>query len=86
MQRLSLPTADLADFSYKSVYVSLTIDTRKWAVTKRDESRGACRLVRFYALFHGIPPKTWKSVNMMLILYWKSVIKYKISSWKNVIY
>jgi|GEM_PF-2627455 hypothetical protein len=44
MQRLSLPTADLADFSYKSVYVSLTIDTRKWAVTKRDESRGACRL------------------------------------------
>lgn len=29
-------SADLSNFSYKGVYVSLTIDTRKWAVTKRD--------------------------------------------------
>lgn len=31
-------SADLANFSYKGVYVSLTIDTRKWTVTKRDEA------------------------------------------------
>lgn len=30
-------SADLANFNYKGVYVSLTIDTRKWAVTKRDK-------------------------------------------------
>ena len=28
-------SADLANFNYKGVYVSLTIDIRKWAVTKR---------------------------------------------------
>lgn len=31
-------SADLANFSYKGVYVSLTIDIRKWTVTKRDEA------------------------------------------------
>jgi len=30
-------TADLANFSYRGVYVSLTIDTRKWVVTERDK-------------------------------------------------
>ena len=33
---MSTESADLANFSYKGVYVSLTIDTRKWVVTKRD--------------------------------------------------
>lgn len=33
---MSTESADLANFNYKGVYVSLTIDTRKWAVTKRD--------------------------------------------------
>ena len=31
-------SADLANFNYKGIYVSLTIDTRKWTVTKRDEA------------------------------------------------
>ena len=31
-------SADLANFNYKGVYVSLTIDTRKWVVTKRDDA------------------------------------------------
>ena len=31
-------SADLANFNYKGIYVSLTIDIRKWAVTKRDEA------------------------------------------------
>lgn len=31
-------SADLANFNYKGVYVSLTIDIRKWTVTKRDEA------------------------------------------------
>ena len=31
-------SADLANFNYKGVYVSLTIDIRKWAVTKRDDA------------------------------------------------
>lgn len=31
-------SADLANFSYKGVYVSLTIDTRKWTVTRRDDA------------------------------------------------
>lgn len=35
---MSTDSADLANFSYKGVYVSLTIDTRKWTVTQRDEA------------------------------------------------
>lgn len=35
---MSTDSADLANFSYKGVYVSLTIDTRKWVVTKRDDA------------------------------------------------
>ena len=35
---MSTESADLANFNYKGVYVSLTIDTRKWAVTKRDNA------------------------------------------------
>ena len=31
-------SADLANFNYKGIYVSLTIDIRKWAVTKRDDA------------------------------------------------
>ncbi len=31
-------SADLANFNYKGIYVSLTIDVRKWAVTKRDDA------------------------------------------------
>lgn len=33
---VSADTADLANFNYKGVYVSLTIDSRKWKVTERD--------------------------------------------------
>ena len=42
---MSTESADLANFNYKGVYVSLTIDTRKWAVTKRDnDGRPICSM------------------------------------------
>lgn len=39
---MPIDSADLANFSYKGVYVSLTIDIRKWTVTKRDFAGKPC--------------------------------------------